>query len=223
MVWKLLLFTLLILSAARIDAAEVLWGLFSSESSEIHYGTPGAQLYHYGHSGTAAGNIQPEIGIQYWYTEDMLAAIDGCGPANVGMNGTIWIDALYGDVLIDSYFATCFASGDRLYVENGFFDPYWAPETMYIRDVTIGETIYIAFAGLSGSVETPVPYYGWLELNVEDNGLSLVSSALTYSSGLIVGTGDFSAIPEPSAGVLLLLGLAGLVLRRRPQAAEFLL
>ena len=210
---KPMVFALLYFSLSCADAAEVLWNLFSSCDNLLH--EPGIQLYYYGH-GSGIDNIQLEIGVLYEYAAGTFTSINGLGPSNVGMNGTIWIDALYGDVLVDNYFATYFASGDRLYVENGFFDPYWTPSTTYSRGVASGETIYIAFAGESlrehGDI---VPYYGWLELLVKDDELSLVSSALTYSPRLIVGTGDFAAIPEPSAGMLLLLGLAALALLRR--------
>lgn len=210
---KLVLLALFMLVLSGVDAAEVRWGLFSSRES--NYSEPGIQVYYYGH-GTGVNNIQPEIGIVYEYVGSNFISINGLGPSNVGINGTIWIDALYGDVLVDDYFASHFASGDRLYVENGFYDPYWVPTTPYSRRVTSGENIYIAFAGetAGGYCDDAVPFYGWLELLVEDDGLSLVTSALTYSPGLIVGTGDFAAIPEPSAWVLLLLGITGLALRR---------
>ena len=123
---------------------------------------------------------------------------------------TIWVDALYGDVLADDYFMR----NERIYAYNDYFGPDWSgADIRYEREVIQGERLYIAFAG----EREMYPFYGWLELLVKDDELSLVSSALTYSPGLIVGTGDFAAIPEPSAGVLLLLGLVGLALRRRPQ------
>ena len=206
---KLIIATTFCFAICAANAAEVLWDLFSSSPGDPR--EPGIQLYYYGH-GTGVGNIQPEIGVLYGYTEGTLTSINGFGPANIGINGTIWIDAVYGDVLTDDYFAAFFAANERVFNDHGFFDPCWIPETIYVRDVIYGETIYVSFAGLAAD---DAHYYGWLELLAKEDELSLVSSALTYSPGLIVGTGSFSGIPEPSAGTLLLLGLAGLALCRR--------
>ena len=95
----------------------------------------------------------------------------------------------------------------------------------YNLEGTAPQDYYLIFAveNLDDYVnEVPDPRYayGWAHVSVNgDMSLSLLGSAMSLDgSPLVVG-----AIPEPSAGVLLLLGLAGLVLRRRPQAAEFLL
>ena len=186
------------------NAAEVLWGLFSTYKRLDTEASPGVQVYYF-------GNIQPEIGIQYEYTDGVLSSINGQGIVNVGINMTIWVDAVYGDVLCDEYFM----HNERVYSYNDYFGPDWSgAEIRYEREVTQDEQLYIAFAG----ERELYPFYGWLELLVKDDELSLVSSALTYSPRLIVGTGDFAAIPEPSAGMLLLLGLAALVLRRRRES-----
>ena len=183
------------------SASEVLWGLFSTYTRPDFEVSPGVQVYYF-------GEIQPELGIRYGYDNEVICSINGQGIVNVGINMTIWVDAVYGDVLWDDYFM----HNERIYSYNDYFGPDWSgADIRYEREVTQGEKLYIAFAG----EREMYPFYGWVELLVKDDELSLVSSALTYSPGLMVGTGDFSAIPEPSAGVLLLLGLAGLALRRR--------
>ena len=191
---------MMILLTVDVNAAEVLWGLFSAHAS-YDPEVSGVQLHYF-------GEIQPEIGILYGYADEILASINGRGIANVGINMTIWVDAAYGDVLFDGYFM----SNKRIYSYKDYFGSEWADaEIRYEREVVQGETLYIAFAG----EPEMYPFYGWLELLVEDDGLSLVSSALTYSPGLIVGTGDFGAIPEPTSGALAVLGIALLALRRR--------
>ena len=107
----------------NVTASEVLWGLFSAEMPSS--GEPGVQVYYYGPSSVDSRAIQPEIGLRYDYTGGDLTSINGWGYSNVGINLTIWVDAVYGDVLVDGYFEAFYASGDRVYFENGYFDPYW--------------------------------------------------------------------------------------------------
>ena len=67
--------------------------------------------------------------------------------------------------------------------------------------------LYLAIIGREGQ-DDPTYHYGWVELQ----GTTILSSA--YSDmPLIVGTDQ--VIPEPSSALLLLLGCAGLALRRR--------
>ena len=67
-------------------------------------------------------------------------------------------------------------------------------------------TLYLAIIAKEG-LEDPTYYYGWAHL--QDR--TILESALSEMP-LIVGTGQ--VIPEPSSAVLLLLGFAGLALRR---------
>ena len=62
-------------------------------------------------------------------------------------------------------------------------------------------------------LEDPTYYYGWVHL--QDR--TILESALSEMP-LIVGTGQ--VIPEPSSAVLLLLGFAGLALRRGKRKEE---
>ena len=125
------------------------------------------------------------------------------GSFNADEGGSYWVHSSYGD-------------------ELSTFDDYLA-RTM-IADVAYTSDKVIAGTGVSGheylaiighctyppydTTAEDVTYYGWVELN----GNSIVSSAITADGPLRVGTGD--VIPEPAAGFLLLVGLAGLALRR---------
>lgn len=59
------------------------------------------------------------------------------------------------------------------------------------------------------------PYYGWLQFRSEEDGsMVLQSSAIDLGGrGMIVGTG--MTVPEPAGWVLMLVGVAGLSLRRK--------
>ena len=80
--------------------------------------------------------------------------------------------------------------------------------------------LYLMFAmgdndGHNNYISNPYCLYGWVHLNVDEQGRMNILSSVIGMEGqsMIVG-----AIPEPSAGVLLLLGLAALVLRRRRES-----
>ena len=67
--------------------------------------------------------------------------------------------------------------------------------------------VYLAVIAKEGAVD-PKYYYGWVYLQDK----TILSSALS-DLPLYVGTGE--VIPEPTSGVLVLVGLAGLALRRK--------
>ena len=59
-------------------------------------------------------------------------------------------------------------------------------------------------------------YYGWVEFCVSDTAeVMLLASAVDLGGGAMLVGGGSAATPEPSAWMLLLIGLAGLALRRR--------
>jgi hypothetical protein len=72
------------------------------------------------------------------------------------------------------------------------------------------ENIYLAFIADYARFETP--RYGWVELGLDDDGLLKAYSSAWDIDGdsIVVG-----AVPEPTSGLLLLLGVSILTLRRR--------
>ena len=79
------------------------------------------------------------------------------------------------------------------------------------------ESVYLAIL-TEGWTEDYERYYvyGWLEMGVSGEPSLLASAFDLYGGGMIVGGG---AIPEPSSATLLLVGLAGLGLKRKRAGA----
>lgn len=124
-----------------------------------------------------------------------------------------WALVLYGDIVSE----TTFAVGNPNRIALG----RWS----YPRDVGDGGTLvenpddfYMAFkvsevlSDSTGYVEG-MSWYGWVHVSIDDNlEMTLLDSGIDlYGGAVTVGAG----IPEPSGGVLMLLGLAALRLRRR--------
>ncbi len=124
------------------------------------------------------------------------------------MSGTDWFCAVAGEIVdrqtfssLDTYF----------FKDNG--DHVNEPITVDSN----GESIYLAFKTILWGEEytrTGIEPYGWVELYIQDENIMLVSSAVDIDGGpMIVGGG--AATPEPTSGMLMLLGMLGLLLRRQ--------
>lgn len=144
-------------------------------------------------------------GIGFYGNGDVWA--EGC--FNVDGGGSYWVHSSYGDEL--SSFAD-YAGRQHL------------ADVMYIGDaVATGEGVsggheYLAIIGRTSNMYDPSAkietYYGWVELD----GKKVVASAITADGPLRIGTGE--VIPEPSGAALLLMGLAGLLLRRNDRVGD---
>ena len=110
------------------------------------------------------------------------------------------------------------------YVIHQFIDAPAYEDSFSVSSFTVntGEDFYLMFC-----VDTNYPnldvIYGWVQLRMEMDGtISYLHSAYDLDGGpMIVGGGAWTGgIPEPSGGMLLLLGVAVLSLRREDRKKQ---
>ena len=200
------------------EASTVLWNVFESySSSAIFYDGPSDHqgtvkptfnvYYYYNDFGT------PEIGFAYETigTQNKLysSANASWNIVNVGHPNALWVLASAGDVLesLADYQAkevifNCLSEWDFSSDKTGTISLSAQTQTYYLA--LLGELIDDGY------------YWGWVELTGNrKNGLSLVSSAVSADGPLIVGGGlAHGSIPEPTGGLLSLLGASVLCLCR---------
>ena len=123
---------------------------------------------------------------------------------------TIWLLAAYGDILGKDTlplfkgvelcdYGDCGVGGDL--IEN--------PSNFYLAFVSENWNDYVA------RVENPHVWYGWANCAVNADGvLDVLASGINLDGGPVRIGGD-SATPEPSACLLMVMGIAALGLRRK--------
>jgi hypothetical protein len=152
----------------------------------------GNEFYYY-------GGPTPEINFTVGVYPAVIVAKHE-GPLNAANPRAYWVQANVGDTVTDDYL---FSDIGRLILDAYYTDP--TEISSYLVVAEKNTTFYLAL------IVDDADYYGWLAIDVDSSGgLHLAHSALSTEPGIVVG-----AIPEPSSAVLLLLGFAGLALRRK--------
>ena len=187
----------------RGEAGEVRWNVFDLTMDGSMYYPPldGQAAGYYG------GDITPEIG--FLYNRNQQGRITSITAAwelmNCGANANTWVLANYGDELI--------TSADFLAKTSVFENTITVP--------TRGTEFYLAFKGILFDYDeqigmTELPYYGWVNLGVtRTDGLYVNNSAVSIGNPIAVGSYSALSTPEPTSGLLLLVGSALLLIRRR--------
>ena len=206
------------LIAIRGEAGEVLWDVFTAANYEFSQDMKGGSAYYYGSIAT------PEIGFKYNYNT-AGTRITSLTPAmefmNCGCNGLYWVIANYGDELCTS---SDFLS-KALLVDFGYSDPGVGAN---IPIPTYGTSFYAACFGNAIEYDAltdqyhSTMFYAWVGINAsQTDGISVGDSGFSVGDGLVVGLHltipqeNPGAIPEPTSGLLLLVGSAQLLIRRR--------
>ena len=124
-----------------------------------------------------------------------------------------WLLAEKGDVI--RYDTT------RNLGEGGYLVAYGIDNDNHVGPTEIvvqpDTAMYLAFV-CQEAASTTGYIYGWVELEIDSNGnLNVVDSAYDLDGGpMVVGGGAWTGgIPEPSGGMLFLLGVVALGLRRK--------
>ena len=196
------LFVLLIL-AVRGEAGEVRWNVFElTMDGSIYYPPLDGQA-----AGYYGGDITPEIG--FLYNRNQQGRITSITAArelmNCGANANTWALANYGDELI--------TSADFLAKTSVFENTIAVP--------TKGTEFYLAFQGILLDYDeqigmTELPYYGWVSLGItRTDGLYVNGSAVSIGTPIAVGSYSALSTPEPTSSLLVLVGSALLLIRRR--------
>ena len=189
---KIYLLLNLLIASGLATAANVVWS-----GGRIEYYAPGANW-----------GYDPGVQIYDWW----VVAGDGDVSVNVFMD----VQSTYSSA--DFSFLSK-SDADRFLVmspgetidASTMVDAGMIGQTMH---VDLYNTVFIAYETVAyKDIYTPYNVYGWVEFGFDNpEGLIVVNGALDMDGGpMIVGSG---AIPEPSSGLLLLLGVAGLALRR---------
>lgn len=197
-------------AAFATNAANVIWNVVSIESGQYQ---------------TLCTRVSDE-NVSIWAGYEVAVSInDNLATLTPNPDGSLliqhgsWMPAQYGELVSSDTMLR-----QKSYFEYGSIDP---SDFVYDLKAMVVETEvsqYLKFIVQSDSeiyeyldgrrVEIPTCYYGWAEYLIESDGtISILSSALELDGGSIFVGG--AAIPEPTSGVLFVVGIGLLALRRK--------
>ena len=191
-----------VVTGLQLDAANVTWGSFVCNIEEHGLG---GETHYLIKRDMGGATTAPHLSL-----DNKVGSSKEFVPYE-NMSSSMWIVAEVGEVinaeaiLQSTEFLFKSASYGQSTVDYSLFVDCDAPsyivfyDEAFLVDLTTTETMQA---------------FGWVEI-INDNGnIAVGSSAYMLAGGsLYVGGGE--AIPEPTSGLLLLLGVAGLTLRRK--------
>lgn len=184
-----ILMSIALFAVFELNGATVIWGAFEQSWNNFYY----------------YGGPTPEISFSVDKTARYIFATAD-GPVNIANPRAYWVLAEFGDIVNDSLLAS----------RDMILDAYYSDRSKIEyggMSAPVDSTFYLAL------IVDDAEYYGWLAIYVDMYGeLWLAQSVLSTEPGIVVGAMPEPTIeptPEPSSGLLLLIGVAGLALRRR--------
>ena len=131
----------------------------------------------------------------------------------------LWMQVAIGDIVDQMTFEnaiTVFSDGLAPFESGRVQTPISVSGNKDIYLAFVSYSVYLDTTAPTGySIDKSNPYLGWVGLNVNRGTVSLIGSYVDLDGNPIIAGQYASAIPEPTAGLLLLVGGAILGLRRR--------
>ena len=214
---KILVIFILILAINLCFGTNVEWSAFEQSVWSADETSGQFQCYRYSSDWSAGLSCWIDVFCDYTVYGDGRTVMTATGSVLEFIGN--WVEAEYGNRIDAST-----TRGIGSYFEHS---DYSSESNVTIYDVVLrqDEITYLAFCGeqlaghdMSKLEHTGTYLYGWVSIAVDDDGIPyLVHSAIDLDGGpMVVGGGAWEGgIPEPSGGVLFLLGAAMLGLRRR--------
>ena len=206
------------LAAVRGEGGQVYWNTFTLTPAYQTEGNYYSSLYtddpipvegfHFGIPSTIF-KYGSRVGSSFKNTHDLPMAINA--------DWALVLFAEAGDTLDWNYFASATSAYDNhITLAYGDFSSLTIPELTGESSARYFEPFYMAMMYWYQDQNGTKPGYAWFELQATYDGLEMLQSATTLDEGLIVSTGQFAGVtPEPTSGMLLLVGSALLLIRRR--------
>ena len=200
---KFLSFALAASLSIICHATNVEWNRMKAVDAEVWDSGPLWMVWGYSENNYSVDPCMT-ITVQFYMGDYLIAS-----PLMAG-GSTIWVKQMsYGSIVSESSMAP--SSDGYFYQTEQFVEKMHSD---YSIEVPYNESVYLAFKTIAYDDQSnPYPVYGWVEVSVPGLEPKVLGSAWDLDGGaMIVGSG---AIPEPTSGLLLILGAAALALRRR--------
>jgi hypothetical protein len=184
---KMMMAVAVVCSAVAVQAASVSWTSNNKQFCDAT-GTPVTSM-------TGGELVLVTLGSSIdWSAAVEIPTGTGTGTTtlNINQNAGNKMGRVTGTVSFDYT-----AGSDSNFIDNGdYLALMW-------KDATTGDLSKLVYTADGSDVEAVVQVSG-----LANNASALTGKAMSFS-------GNFAAVPEPTSGLLLLLGMAGLALRRK--------
>ena len=194
------------LAAVRCEAAASWFSVANHD-----WGEGGLSIYYYGY-------MTPEIGFTATYNAqgNISKLTPNVSYVNCGNSCAYWVRAFAENELTETYFSKKTALLDMCYTD---------PSSYAIGkgfNVANNQTFYLALIGRDDVGGAGSQYTAWVKLLVSGSTLEVLDDDLSYGT-LTVGQNTYmpppmppvTPTPEPTSGLLLLVGSAMLLIRHR--------